>query len=41
MLSFEVEDTGPGIAPDEIDMLFKPFGQTETGRKSNEWTGLG
>ena len=41
ILSFEVEDTGPGIAPDEIDMLFKPFGQTETGRKSNEWTGLG
>lgn len=40
-LSFEVEDTGFGIAPEEIDQLFAAFGQTETGRKSNQGTGLG
>ncbi len=38
---FEVQDTGPGIAPEEIDLLFEPFGQTETGRKSQTGTGLG
>ncbi|MBD0335666.1 MAG: response regulator, partial [Cyanobacteria bacterium Co-bin13] len=31
---FEVEDTGPGIAADEIDLLFDPFIQTESGRQS-------
>ncbi len=40
-LCFEIEDTGPGIAPEEMDNLFKPFAQTETGRKSQEGTGLG
>ncbi len=40
-LYFEVEDTGPGIAPDEMPKLFEPFGQTETGRKSQQGTGLG
>jgi signal transduction histidine kinase/CheY-like chemotaxis protein len=40
-LYFEVEDTGPGINNDEIDKLFIPFEQTETGRKSQEGTGLG
>ncbi|MGH2413784.1 MAG: ATP-binding protein, partial [Microcystaceae cyanobacterium] len=40
-LLFEVEDTGPGIAPDEIDKLFEAFGQTETGRNSQQGTGLG
>ncbi len=38
---FEVEDTGPGIAPEEFDNLFEAFVQTETGRKSQEGTGLG
>ncbi len=38
---FEVEDTGPGISPEEILTLFKPFVQTETGRKSMQGTGLG
>lgn len=38
---FEVEDTGPGISPEEISTLFKPFVQTETGRKSMQGTGLG
>lgn len=40
-LRFEVEDTGPGIAPEEIDSLFNPFVQTQTGRKSQSGTGLG
>ena len=29
------------IAPEEIDTLFEPFGQTQTGRKAQEGTGLG
>jgi two-component system sensor histidine kinase/response regulator len=41
LLRFEVEDTGPGIAPEEIDNLFETFGQTETGRQSQQGTGLG
>ncbi|MEZ2229133.1 PAS domain S-box protein [Microcoleus sp.] len=40
-LLFEVEDTGPGISPEEMDSLFKPFAQTESGRKAQEGTGLG
>jgi two-component system sensor histidine kinase/response regulator len=40
-IHFEVEDTGPGIAPDELKKLFEPFEQTETGLKTNEGTGLG
>ncbi|MDM8549043.1 transporter substrate-binding domain-containing protein [Desulfobacterales bacterium HSG2] len=40
-IRFEVEDTGEGIAPDELDSLFDVFAQTETGRKSQEGTGLG
>jgi signal transduction histidine kinase/CheY-like chemotaxis protein len=40
-LLFEIEDTGAGIAPSEIDSLFQAFTQTETGRKSQEGTGLG
>ncbi|HBW57017.1 MAG TPA: hybrid sensor histidine kinase/response regulator [Oscillatoriales bacterium UBA8482] len=41
IITVEVEDTGPGIAAAEIDLLFEAFGQTETGRKSKEGTGLG
>ena len=40
-LYFEVEDTGPGIEPEEIKQLFTPFEQTKVGRVSNEGTGLG
>ncbi|MBW4682692.1 MAG: PAS domain S-box protein [Microcoleus vaginatus WJT46-NPBG5] len=40
-LLFEIEDTGAGIASDEIGTLFNPFVQTETGRKSMQGTGLG
>ncbi len=41
IISFEIEDTGPGIAPNEVDSLFEAFVQTETGRQSQEGTGLG
>lgn len=40
-ITFEVEDTGYGIAPTELDSLFKAFVQTDAGRKSQEGTGLG
>ncbi|HBE19103.1 MAG TPA: hybrid sensor histidine kinase/response regulator [Cyanobacteria bacterium UBA11149] len=40
-LNFEIEDTGQGIAPEEIDHLFEAFVQTETGKRSAEGTGLG
>ncbi|MCX7593393.1 MAG: response regulator [Fischerella sp.] len=40
-LLFEVEDTGCGIAQDEIEKLFDAFVQTEVGQKSREGTGLG
>ncbi len=40
-LCFEIQDTGCGIAPEEINLLFQAFGQTETGRKSQQGTGLG
>ncbi len=40
-LLFEVEDTGPGIANDEVNQLFEAFVQTEVGIKSSEGTGLG
>jgi signal transduction histidine kinase/DNA-binding NarL/FixJ family response regulator len=39
--SFEVEDTGYGIAEDEVGRLFEAFAQTESGRASKEGTGLG
>ncbi|MGL6341575.1 MAG: ATP-binding protein [Waterburya sp.] len=40
-LYFAVEDTGPGIEPEEMEQLFSPFEQTKIGRISNEGTGLG
>ncbi|MCD8489588.1 MAG: ATP-binding protein [Desertifilum sp.] len=40
-LTFIVEDTGPGIDPQEQERLFKPFQQTQTGLKATEGTGLG
>ncbi|HEY9617852.1 MAG TPA: CHASE2 domain-containing protein [Microcoleaceae cyanobacterium] len=40
-LLFEVEDTGDGIAPEDLERLFQPFVQTEAGRQANEGTGLG
>ena len=40
-LLLEVEDTGAGITPEELDTLFDAFSQTETGRQLEEGTGLG
>lgn len=39
-LSFAVEDTGRGIAADEIDSLFEPFARTQS-EEFKEGTGLG
>ena len=38
---FEIEDTGMGIAPHDLDALFDPFVQTASGQESKEGTGLG
>ncbi|MBE9185349.1 response regulator [Microcoleus sp. LEGE 07076] len=40
-LQFEVQDTGAGIAKEEMNKLFKPFEQTKSGYKSQQGTGLG
>jgi PAS domain S-box-containing protein len=40
-LQFAVSDTGVGIAPEELDLLFEAFMQTASGRKNQEGTGLG
>jgi two-component system, sensor histidine kinase and response regulator len=40
-ITFEVEDTGYGIAADQIDTLFEPFIQSDIGKKFQEGTGLG
>ncbi|MEG4812294.1 ATP-binding protein [Microcoleus sp. F8-D3] len=40
-LHFEIEDTGAGIAADELYLLFQAFVQTKTGTKSQQGTGLG
>lgn len=40
-LHIEVEDSGPGIAADEFDKLFRHFEQTKTGQQAGTGTGLG
>ncbi|WP_416675326.1 PAS domain-containing hybrid sensor histidine kinase/response regulator [Egbenema bharatensis] len=40
-LLFEVEDTGFGIAPEELPSIFDAFVQTEAGRRTQRGTGLG
>jgi PAS domain S-box-containing protein len=40
-LSFQVEDTGVGIAAEELDRIFEPFVQAEVGRNLQGGTGLG
>ncbi|MGA1283254.1 MAG: ATP-binding protein [Prochlorothrix sp.] len=41
VLRIDVRDTGPGIAPEELAVLFEAFSQTQTGIESGEGTGLG
>jgi len=41
VLHVEVEDTGPGIAPEEQAAIFQPFVQSQSGRQAAEGTGLG
>jgi CheY-like chemotaxis protein len=40
-LSCSVEDTGVGIAEEELNLLFEPFQQTRSGQQAQEGTGLG
>ncbi|HEY9601428.1 MAG TPA: AAA family ATPase [Allocoleopsis sp.] len=40
-ITFEVKDTGVGIAADELEKLFKPFVQTASGQRMQQGTGLG
>lgn len=37
----EVKDTGPGIAAEELELIFETFTQTETGLQQGAGTGLG
>jgi signal transduction histidine kinase len=41
LLQFQVQDTGPGILPEELSSLFQAFSQTQTGRLSETGSGLG
>lgn len=41
LLTFAVEDTGPGIASEEFSGLFEAFTQTRSGKRAKEGTGLG
>jgi predicted ATPase/signal transduction histidine kinase/ActR/RegA family two-component response regulator len=38
---FQVEDTGPGIAPEHLSRIFEPFEQVGDQRARSEGTGLG
>lgn len=40
-LQVQVQDTGCGIAPEELSTLFEPFTQTQSGRNLQQGTGLG
>ncbi|OLP15880.1 hypothetical protein BST81_23955 [Leptolyngbya sp. 'hensonii'] len=40
-LQFQVTDTGVGIAPQDLDIIFDTFAQAQAGKKSLEGTGLG
>jgi len=41
MATFEIEDTGPGIAPDELDRIFEPFVRGSTAQGAVGGSGLG
>jgi len=40
-LQFEIEDTGVGISPEELGLVFNAFVQTASGQKTQKGTGLG
>ncbi len=40
-IQFEINDTGVGMKPEELNHLFEAFVQTESGKQSQEGTGLG
>ncbi len=40
-LHFDIEDTGPGIAPADMNSLFEAFTQARNGHTGQEGTGLG
>ncbi|GEM_PF-1006553 len=40
-LIFTIQDTGVGIPPEDIDILFDAFVQSQSGKKQAEGTGLG
>lgn len=40
LLSLEVEDTGPGIPPEDLDAIFQEFSQSSAGKETGG-TGLG
>ncbi|MCB1092925.1 MAG: response regulator, partial [Verrucomicrobiae bacterium] len=41
IIGFEIRDTGPGIAQEDLPKLFEKFSQTESGLKARKGTGLG
>ncbi len=41
LLCFAVQDTGSGIAPEELPLIFEAFMQASAGRQASEGTGLG
>ncbi|WP_165360667.1 PAS domain S-box protein [Candidatus Chloroploca sp. Khr17] len=41
VLTFAIEDTGPGLSPEELISIFAPFVQAKAGHKAQEGSGLG
>jgi len=40
-LAFVIDDSGPGMSPEELTTLFEPFTQGEAGRQAQQGAGLG